>query len=127
MSAKNKLPRTDKVREDRIAMEIVVDCYNESEGWSGWFCYLESTLKFPFEAECIASRKASPLKPGEHVHVLGMLDDDSDSLGEIMVEIEWLDRTMGIPVGQIKGLNVDKKTAEAIADWHYWQARGRLF
>ncbi len=71
-------------------MAIIVDAYDESEVRMGWHCYLEDTLAFPFEAQCIASRKTSPLKPGERVTVSGMLDDDDgDRLGEMMVEVEW--------------------------------------
>jgi hypothetical protein len=120
--------KRNKEREERITMEIVVDAYNESEKWTGWYCYLENTLAFPFEAECIKSRKASPLKSGERVTVLGMLDDDDgDGLGEMTVEVEWRDCTMGIPLAQIKGISVDEKTAEAIADWHYWVEQGYQF
>ena len=39
----------------------------------------------------------------------------------------WCDRTMGIPLAEIKGFSVDEETAQAIADWHYWVARGRQF
>ena len=121
-------PKRDDDCEERITMEIIVDAYNESEVWTGWYCYLENTLAFPFEAECVKSRKMSPLKPGERVTVLGMLDDDEgDGLGEMMVEIKWRDCTMGIPLAQIKGIGVDEKTAEAIADWRYWVAQGRQF
>ncbi len=124
----NKRPKQEEEREERITMEIIVDSYNESEAWTGWFCYLENTLSFPFKASCIKSRKTSPLKPGEHVTVVGMLNDDEGAgLGEMMVEAECEDDTMGIPLAQIKGINVDKKTAEAIADWHYWVAQGRQF
>lgn len=35
------IPKRDDEREERITMEIVVDCYNESEAWSGWWCYLK--------------------------------------------------------------------------------------
>ena len=78
-------------------MEIIVDAYNESEVWTGWYCYLENALAFPFEAECVRSRKMSPLKPGERVTVMGMLDEDEgDGLGEMMVEAKWRDCTMGI-------------------------------
>ncbi|MGB9274568.1 MAG: calcium-binding protein, partial [Terrimicrobiaceae bacterium] len=87
-----KRPRRDHDREERITMEIIVDAYNESEVWTGWYCYLENTLAFPFEAECVKSRKMSPLKPGERVTVLGMLDDDEGGgLGEMMVEAKWRD------------------------------------
>jgi Calcium binding len=121
-------PRRDDDREERITMEIIVDAYNESEVCTGWYCYLENTLAFPFEAECVKSRNVSPLKPGERVTVLGMLDDDEgDGLGEMMVEVEWRDCTLGIPLAQIKGIGVDEKTSEAIADWHYWVAQGRQF
>jgi hypothetical protein len=34
-------PQRDDEREERIAMEIVVDCYNESEARQGWWCYLD--------------------------------------------------------------------------------------
>lgn len=123
-----KRPKRDDDREERITMEIIVDAYNESERWTGWYCYLENTLAFPFEAECIEPRKRFPLKSGEQVTVLGMLDDDEgNGLGEMMVEAEWRDSTLGVPLAQITGIGVDKKTAEAIADWHYWVAQGRQF
>jgi hypothetical protein len=47
-------PKSDKIREERITMEVVVDCYNEAERFAGWFCYLEDKLEFPFRARCIA-------------------------------------------------------------------------
>jgi hypothetical protein len=40
-------PKIDQAREQRITNEIVVDCYNESERFAGWCCYLEDKLKFP--------------------------------------------------------------------------------
>jgi hypothetical protein len=123
------IPKRDQAREDRINMEIVVDCYNESEAWSGWWCYLDGKPAGPFEAECIRERRASPLKMGERVTVTGMLDDDeaADSLGEMQVEIEWQGRTLGVPLAQLKGVGVSEDTAEAIADWRYWVAQGRQF
>lgn len=122
-------PEKDEEREERIAMEIVVDCYNEHEARSGWRCYLDSKLTFPFQAECVHVRRSSPLKLGERITVTGMLDDDeaSDSLGEIQVEIEWEGRTLGVPLAQLTGVGVTDDTAEAIADWHYWVAQGRQF
>lgn len=122
-------PKSDEAREDRITMEIVVDCYNEHEAWSGWWCYLDAKLAFPFEAECIRARRGSPLKAGEPVRVTELLDDDeaADSLAEMTVIIEWQDRTLGVPLAQLVGVGVDEQTAEAIADWHYWVAQGRQF
>ena len=120
-------PKIDKVREDRIEMKIVVDCYNESERYSGWFCYLEDKLEFPFRARCVAPRKVSPLKEGEEVDVIGMLDEDGDEPSEIFVHARWQGRDLGLPLAQLGGIGVSNQTAEAIADWHYWCARGYCF
>ena len=123
-----KRPARDEEREERITMEIIVDCYNEHEARTGWYCYLEDSLAFPFKAKCVKARKTSPLKPGDKVTVVGMLDDDEgDDRGEMMVEIKWRDDTLGIPLAQITGIGVSEKTAEAIADWHYWVEQGRQF
>jgi chromosome partitioning protein len=35
--------KIDQAREERIEIEIVVDCYNESERYSAWICYLASS------------------------------------------------------------------------------------
>lgn len=122
-------PKRDEAREERITMEIVVDCYNESEAWQGWWCYLDDKLACPFEAECIRARWGSPLKIGERVTVTTMLDDDeaADSLGEMQVEIAWQGRTLAVPLAQLRGVGVNAETAEAIADWHYWIAQGGQF
>ena len=121
--------KRDEEREERITMEIVVDCYDEHEAWSGWWCFLDGKLACPFEAECICERRTSPLKMGERGAVTGMLDDDeaADSLGAMQVEIEWQGRTLGVPLAQLRGVGVNNETAEAIADWHYWIAQGRQF
>lgn len=123
------IPKRDEEREERIAMEIIVDCYNEHEAWSGWSCHLEDKLAFPFEAECIRARRASPLNVGERVTVTALLDDDesADSLAEMQVVIKWQGRTLAVPLAQLVGVDVNDETAEAIADWHYWVAQGRHF
>jgi hypothetical protein len=37
-----------KSREKCIDEEIIVDCYGEAERATGWYCYLEDRLEFPF-------------------------------------------------------------------------------
>ena len=116
----------DEEREERITMEIVVDAYSEEERAMGWYYYLEEKLQFPFRAKCIAKRTASPLREGEEVEVVGMPDEE-DCMHEMFVLIKWHDRNLGVPLAQLEGIKVDKQTAEAIADWHYWVARGHEF
>jgi hypothetical protein len=116
----------DEVREHRIMMEAVVDAYGPEEQAMGWYYYLDDKVQFPFEAECTRERQISPLKVGERVQVSGMTPE-SECMREMFVEIEWLDRTFGVPLAQLQPLDVDDETQEAIEDWHYWVDRGYEF
>jgi len=119
-------PAEDPEREERITMEIVVDCYNESERASGWFCYLEDRLDCPFESECVEKRTGSPLKPGDLVTVIGLLDAE-DSRGPFSALITWKDDELAIPLSQLRAVNASEELTEALADWRYWVARGYEF
>ena len=117
----------DEERENRISMEAIVDAYGSEEQAMGWYYYLDDKILFPFEAQCIRERKTSPLRVGENVQVVGMVLEN-DCLNEMFVEIEWSGRTFGVPLSQLKGIEVDENTEEAISDWHYWVERGyRLY
>lgn len=62
--------------EERIEMEIIVDCYDSHEAAMGWYCYLEDRLYFPFEA--ISTQGKSKLT------VLGLADSEH-CLGHMFV------------------------------------------
>ncbi len=68
--------RKDKVRENRISMEIVVDAYGPEEQAMGWYSYLYDTLGFTFLTKCIAKRAISPLRIGDEVEVIGMAPEE---------------------------------------------------
>jgi len=110
---------TNEEREKRIRREIVVDAYTPEEQVMGWYAYLEDVMDFPFEAQCVGERDVSPLEEGETVSVLGMTSTDASSRG-MFVTVSWMDRELGVPLTQLEPIEVDEKTAEAIADWHYW-------
>jgi hypothetical protein len=116
----------DEEREERIKMEIVVDAYDRHERAIGWYTYLEETIRFPFEARCIEKREVSPLNEGETVQVVGMSSVES-SESEMFVTIEWMNRELGVPLAQLEPIDVDPDTEQAVADWHYWDARGYTF
>jgi len=116
----------DETREHRIWMEAIVDAYGPEEQAMGWYYYLDDRIQFPFEARCIAARRISPLKEGEQVTVIQMAPED-ECMREMFVEIQWADRTFGVPLAQLQPLGVDEETEEAIADWCYWVARGYEF
>jgi hypothetical protein len=117
----------NKAREERIADEIIVDANGEDEVLMGWLTYLQDNLACPLEAECIKEMKISPLRKGEKVTVLELLDDEENLGSDFFVRIEWSGRKMGVPLAQLKPLKTDKETRQAVEDWQYWKARGYEF
>ncbi len=113
-------------RERRIEEEIVVDAYGEEERALGWYYYLESRLKFPFQARCVVEKRVSPLRKGEQVQVTGMAGEENCG-SDMFVEVRWRGRRMGVPLAQLEGISVNEETSEALGDWRYWVARGYQF
>ena len=116
----------NKAREERIG-EITADTNDMEEVMMGWFAYLDDSITFPFEAECIEQKQISPLRKGEKVTVLELLDDEENLGSDFFVRIEWSGRKMGVPLAQLKPLKVSKETKQAVEDWQYWKARGYEF
>ena len=118
--------KKDPVREDRILMEIVVDAYGSDERAMGWYCYLESTLNFPFTARCTARRAISPLKMKDKVEVIGMPPSE-ECPREMFATIRWDNDELAVPLSQLKVVDADEQTRQAVADWHYWLSQGYEF
>ncbi len=117
-------PKRDEAREDRITIEIVVDAYNDQERALGWYCYLENTLQFPFQATCIVKHAVSPLKVKDKVEVIGM-SDDAECQSEIFVTISWSNDILAVPLAQLKPVRgTHPATKQAVDDWHYWVNMG---
>jgi hypothetical protein len=112
---------SDDERDERIRNEVIVDTYTPDEQAISWCYYLERRLPFPFQARCIEKRAISPLEEDEVVRVVGMIDE---VISEMFVEIEWMDRTFGVPLAQLEPIDPDEDTREAINDWHYWEGDG---
>ena len=117
-----KKSRKDPVREDRIHNEAIVDAGPEEQALS-WYYYLESNIRFPFQAKCLAAKVVSPLRKGETVEVRRMAPDDVCA-HDMLVLARWQGRNMAVPLAQLTAVDPDESTAEAIADWHYWVAQG---
>jgi hypothetical protein len=118
--------KRDEVRKDRIQNEAIVDAYGPEEQSLGWYYYLENKIHFPFQAKCIRAKAVSPLLKGETVEVRCLAPENVCST-DMLVQIRWHGRAMAVPLSQLTGVDVDKSTAEAIADWHYWVAQGYCF
>ena len=117
IKAKQKL---DPEREQRIAMEIVVDAYDSQERAMGWYYYLQDQLRFPFTAICIDKRSISPLRVKDEVEAIG-LPGEEECEHEMFVTIRWEKEGLAVPLSQLKPISAtDKQTKQAIEDWHYW-------
>ncbi|PSQ69375.1 MAG: calcium-binding protein [Bacteroidetes bacterium QH_2_64_26] len=108
-----------KERKDRIYSEILVDAYDFHEQALGWYYHLERKLSFPFEARCVRKRPVSPLRTGETVRATGLPGEES-CMDEMFVTIDWDDRTLGVPLSQLEGIDIDAEAQQSIADWKYW-------
>ncbi len=98
----------NKARGEHIANEVTVDAYGSEEVMLGWLTYLQDNLACPFEAECIEEMKISPLRKGEKVTVLELVDADENLGGDFFVRIEWDGRKVGVPLAQLKPLKTDQ-------------------
>ena len=114
---------TEPARERCIARDIVVDAYTENERAMGWYYYLEGALQFPFRARCIGRPAVLPLRPGDEVEVVGMAPEE-ECQHEMFVLIPWERRRLAVPLAQLEGIMADRKTVQAIGDWHYWTRKG---
>ena len=117
-----KRPKRDPVREDRIHNEAIVDASPDEQAMS-WYYYLESKIRFPFQAKCLAAKVVSPLRKGETVEVVRMAPDEVCE-HDMLVLVRWQGRNMAVPLAQLTAVDPDESTAEAIGDWHYWVAQG---
>ena len=116
----------DAAREERILMEAIVDAYGPEEQAMGWYYYLDDKISFPFAAECIIADKRTPLELRERVTAVHMSGEDYCEQ-DMYVDISWKDNILAIPLAQIRPVDADDDTVEAIGDWHYWKNRGYTF
>ena len=107
-----KWPKRDPVREDRMYNEAIVDARPEEQAMS-WYYYLEGKIRFPFRARCLAAHPLSPLRKGETVEVLRMAVEDACE-HDMLVQIRWRGRKMATPLSQLKAVDPDESSDEAI-------------
>jgi hypothetical protein len=97
--ARSKRIHEDKIREDRILFDIVVDAYKETERAMGWYCYLQDCLQIPFAAIW----RSAPSAPMPATQI-----PDGLKVEQLIV-----------PLGQLECQSLNEETCQAVADWHY--------
>ena len=118
--------RRNHDRESRIHEEIIVDAYGPEEQSMSWYYYLEDKIQFPFHAQCIASVPTSSLRKGDSVEIRKMAPEHGCST-DMLVMTRWKNRNIAVPLSQLKAIDVDESTTQAIEDWHYWVVQGYCF
>jgi hypothetical protein len=119
-------PRKNKEREERIAMEIIVDAYGPEEQAMGWYYYLKDNLRFPFTAICTAKRAISPLRVKDEVDVIRMAPEEECGR-EMFIAIRWEKDGLAVPLSQLTVVDSsDDQTKQAVEDCHYWVQMGYL-
>ena len=116
----------EEEREERIAMEILVDRHGKKERANAWYNYLADTLAFPFTARCRAARAISPLSTGDEVEVIGM-GPAEECEHENFVFMRWERDGLAVPLSQLAVTYVDDETRQSVEDWLYWVDRGYRF
>lgn len=116
----------DEIREQRIAMEAIVDAYGSSERAMSWYYYLDGKMKVPFKARCRFARPTSVLKVKDEVEVLGWAPEE-ECESEMFVWVGWAGERTAVPLAQSRALSKDQETQEAVGDWLYWVDRGYEF
>ncbi len=122
-----KEPKDEEI-EARIHDEIVVDAYDEYERASGWHCYLEDQIEFPFLAKVTKRERTSPLEVGTTINVCGMAPQE-DCDNRMRATVSYNSRELDVPLEQLTPVDDidDENTRNAIFAWHYWVARGYQF
>ena len=123
MRGRTRARAKNEMREQRIAMEAVVDAYDSSERAMGWYYYLHDKMKVPFKARCRFARPISVLKVKEVVEVLGMAPEEECN-SEMFVWVRRAGERMAVALAQLQPLSNDQETQESVGDWLYWVDRG---
>jgi len=123
MRGRTRARAKDEMREERIAMEAVVDAYDSIERAMGWYYYLHDKMKVPFKARCRFARPISVLKVKEEVEVLSIAPEEECN-SEIFVWVRRASARMAVPLAQLQPLSKDQETQESVGDWLYWIDRG---
>ena len=115
---------SDISRKDRIEDEIIVDCYDEYEMAMGWFYYLDDNLNFPFKASIVGDIRIGSLQEGDSVTVTEFINSDENDVSVYnfvaTVGIEKDEHIYDIPLVNLKSVDCDNDTFNAIEDWRYW-------
>jgi len=114
----------DTNHQHRINYKILVDCYDKYEQGQAWTLYLLDNISCPFKAEYKGNSKLS-IKANQTMTVLELVNSvyaSEDDLECFMakVEVEIADVFYEVPLDDLKIIDANKKTLQAVADWQFY-------
>jgi hypothetical protein len=75
----------------------------------------------------LSTRQLSYAFLGEIIEVVAM-DSEESCEYDMFVKIKWKNKeTLCVPLKQLKGMNVDDTTKQALNEWVYWNSQGHSF
>ena len=111
----------EKKYEKILYDEILVDCKDEFEQNMSWYNHVQDVLKYPFEA-CVEVRKREGGKISKKIKVIDLTSDNSnfDRNFDLLVDVEFDEYILEIPLGSLEVIKASKSTIEIIEIWKYW-------
>ena len=114
----------NKVFEEKIHGEIIVDCNDEYDQNMSWFYYAQDELEFPF----IAYLRVKKVNGGEvlrKVNVIQLCTNDSnfEKNFDLIVEVEFGEYFIEIPLSKLEDIKAPKSITEIIEIWKYWRKK----
>ncbi len=111
---------TRKQMQHKIDYGIIVDCYDEYEVGSGWYTFMEDTLKFPFMATAKLKKRDGSFEE-KKVKIVGLASDEEDFMhNDFDLEMEMGEYVSPIAWSSLKNIKAAPETREALAIWNYW-------
>ncbi|KKP30765.1 MAG: hypothetical protein UR15_C0001G0010 [Parcubacteria group bacterium GW2011_GWA2_31_28] len=105
---KYKFSNADKILFEKIIEDATVDCHDEDEQMSGWFCIIEENIQVP--CKCFVGKKEAVLKD---------IDQSEDSILGLVVIGNIKIRTL------LEDIYIeDKNKMKYINAYKYWRKYG---
>jgi len=114
----------DTNHQHRINYKILVNCYDAYEQGQSWTLYLLDNIACPFKAEYRGNSKLS-IKANQSMTVLELVNSVYASEEDLecfmaKVEVEIEDVLYEVPLEDLKIVDADIKTQQAVADWQFY-------
>lgn len=104
-------------------IQAVVNSARSTREWDimlAWEKYLKQHLQFPFEAVVDEFQEYGPLRAGDRITVLGMVD--TDDLYGVIVACRKGRRYFEFPLADLAAVDEDSPNAQPIQDYRVWFA-----